>query len=115
MSLHLYETFRGSKSHDSVCAQFFCTLNIQLGDDLKISKDAMSKFYHNLLMQTLRKPKHKITVNFIKISYLVININNFLQNKTCNFKKIDQETKQHTLKLLKTIAFCWKNLKCIIF
>ena len=53
-----------------------------MGDDLKLSEDAMFKFYQNLLMQALSKSNHKITVNFIKISYLVRNINNFLQNET---------------------------------
>ena len=59
-----------------------------------MSYNVMSKFYRNLLMQALSKPGHKETVDFIKITDLVININNFLWNKTYNFNKIDQETKK---------------------
>ena len=59
-----------------------------------MSYNVMSKFYHNLLMQALSKSGHKETVDFIKITDLVININNFLWNKTYNFNKIDQETKK---------------------
>ena len=59
-----------------------------------MSYNAMGKFYHNLPMQALSKSGHKETVDFIKITDLVININNFLWNKTYNFNKIDQETKK---------------------
>ena len=57
-----------------------------------MSYNVMSKFYRNLLMQALSKSGHKETVDFIKITDLVININNFLWNKTYNFNKIDHET-----------------------
>ena len=77
-ALYLDEKFRGSKSHTLVCTQFLCALNVQLGGDLKMSYNAMGKFYHNLLMQALSKSGHKETVDFIKITDLVININNFL-------------------------------------
>ena len=59
-----------------------------------MSYNAMGKFYHNLLMQALSKSGHKETVDFIKITDLVINIKHFLWNKTYNFNKIDQETKK---------------------
>lgn len=47
--------FRGRKSHSLVCTQFLCALSTYLGSDRKVSKDAMTKFYQNLLMQALDK------------------------------------------------------------
>ena len=58
-----------------------------------MSYNPMSKFY-NLFMPALSKSGHKETVDFMKITDLVIHINNFLWNKTYNFNKIDQETKK---------------------
>ena len=43
-----------------------------------MSYNAMRKFYHNLFMPALSKSGHKETVDFMKITDLVININNFL-------------------------------------
>ena len=43
-----------------------------------MSYNPMSKFYHNLFMPALSKSGHKETVDFMKITDLVIHINNFL-------------------------------------
>ena len=42
LPLYLYERFRGGKSHGLVCTQFLCALNIQLGYDSNLLKDAMN-------------------------------------------------------------------------
>ena len=57
----------------------------------------MSEFYHNLSLQALSKCNHEISLNFSKTSDLVMNINHLLQDKTYNFKRIEQETKQNEL------------------
>ena len=38
-----------------VCVYFLAVLNIHLGGEKIISKNAMSEFYHNLSMQALSK------------------------------------------------------------
>ena len=40
------------------------SLNIQLGGDPNLSKDAMSEFYHNLSLQALSKSNHEILLCF---------------------------------------------------
>ena len=94
------QKFRGSKSDALVCTQFLCTLNIQLGVDLKIPEDAMSEFYRNLSIQVLSKSNHKIRVDFTKISDLVKNINYNLQNETYDFWKINDEAKQNAFNFI---------------
>ena len=106
---YLCERLRGGKSHGLVCTQFLCALNIQLGGDPNLSKDAMSEFYYNLLMQALSKSNHKILLNISETSDLAMNINYIIQNKTYKFKEIEQETKQDELKKLKSDFFFIKK------
>ena len=46
---------RVTKSHGLVCTQFLCVLNIYLGSNRQISKDAITECYHNLLMHPLNQ------------------------------------------------------------
>ena len=59
--------------------------------DQKISKDAITEFYHNVLMQTLSKLNHKITSDFARTSGLVISINSSLQKMFYEYKKVNQK------------------------
>lgn len=53
-------------------------------------------------MQVLNETNHEILLNFSKASDLMRHINYILQNKTYNFKKILQETKQDEIKIFKS-------------
>lgn len=83
----LCELFRGTKSHGLVCAQFLCALNIYSGKGKQISKDGMTEFYHNLLMQALSKSNYEITLDFTGTSELVKKVNFSHQKMVYEHKK----------------------------
>ena len=87
----LCKLLRSAKSHSLVYAQVFCVLNFYLVGDQKISKDAITEFYHNVLMQTLSKLNHKITSDFARTSALVTSINSSLQKMFYEYKKVNQK------------------------
>ena len=87
----LCKLLRSAKSHSLVCVQVFCVLNFYLVGDQKISKDAITEFYHNVLMQTLSKLNHKITSDFARTSGLVKSINSSLQKMVDEYKKVNQK------------------------
>lgn len=62
-------------------------LNIFLGGNSKISKDTMSEFFNNLLMQDLIKSDDSVLIKFDSISLLVKNINEIFFKKVFEFKK----------------------------
>ena len=62
-------------------------LNIFLGSDSKISKDALSEFFHNLLVQTLIKSNDSVLIKFDTSSLLVKNTDEIFQKKVFEFKK----------------------------
>lgn len=87
----LCKLLRSAKSHSLVCVQVFCVLNFYLVGDQKISKDAITEFYHNVLMQTLTKLNHKITSDFARTSGLLKSINSSLQKMVYEYKKVNQK------------------------
>lgn len=87
----LCKLLRSAKSHSLVCVQVFCVLNFYLVGDQKISKDAITEFYHNVLMQTLSKLNHKITSDFARTSGLLKSINSSLQKMVYEYKKVNQK------------------------
>lgn len=87
----LCKLLRSAKSHSLVCVQVFYVLNFYLVGDQKISKDAITEFYHNVLMQTLSKLNHKITSDFARTSGLVKSINSSLQKMVYEYKKVNQK------------------------
>lgn len=87
----LCKLLKSAKSHSLVCVQVFCVLNFYLVGDQKISKDAITEFYHNVLMQTLSKLNHKITSDFARTSGLVKSINSSLQKMVYEYKKVNQK------------------------
>ena len=70
----LYKMFRGEKSDSLVCRQFLCALNIYLSDDRQLSRDALTGFLQNLLMQVLSKSNHKVSLDFSITCELVKNL-----------------------------------------
>ena len=64
----LHEKFNSENSRGIFCVYFLVALNIHLGDEKIISKNAMSEFYHNLSMQALSKSNGKIFINFVAIN-----------------------------------------------
>ena len=62
-------------------------LNIFLGGNSKISKDTMSEFFNNLLMQDLIKSDDSVLIKFNSISQLVKNFNEKYPKKNFQFKK----------------------------
>ena len=73
----LYEKI-SSGSRGLVCIYFLATLNIHLGGEKIIPKNAMSEFYQNLSMQALSKSNDKILVNFNVINQLNKNLNSLI-------------------------------------
>ena len=65
---------------------FVAALNIHLGSEKMISKNAMSEFYCNLSMQALSKSNDKIFVNFDAINQLNENSNNLMTGEIHAFE-----------------------------
>ena len=87
----LYKNFCSTDAHGLVCVQFLAVLNVFLGSDEIISKNATSKFFHNLSMQALNEMDNRVKLKFDAINDLKRNIkNNFLTteaNKSKTFPK----------------------------
>ena len=83
----LHEKFNSENSRAIVCVYFLMALNIHLGDEKIISKNAMSEFYHNLSMQALSKSNGKIFINLDTINLLNKNLNNLMIGKIHAFEK----------------------------
>ena len=52
---NLYEKFQSTDLHGLVSVQFLAALNVFMGEDKTISKNAMSEFINNLSMQALSR------------------------------------------------------------
>ena len=85
----LYEKFSIGDTWGLVCTQFMAALNLNifLGSDSKISKGAISKFFHNLLMQALSKSDDSVLKKFDSIGLLVKNINEIFKKNFLNLQK----------------------------
>ena len=105
----LCKLLRSAKSHSLVCVQVFCVLNFYLVGDQKISKDAITEFYHNVLMQTLSKLNHKITSDFARTSGLVKSINSSLQKMVYEYKKVNQKIELEKDKIVTKTRDLLKN------
>ena len=62
----LYEKFQFTESHGLVSVQFLAALNVFLGGDKNISKNAMSEFFHNLTMQALIKTTTELKLDLMR-------------------------------------------------
>ena len=87
----LYENFNSTDAHGLVCVQFLAALNLFLGSDKIISKNAMSEFFHNLSMQALNEMDNRVKLKFDAISDLNKNIDNLLITEANKFKTLPKE------------------------
>ena len=83
----LYDTYVGRDMQGLVSVQFLAAFNKFLGSDKEISRDAMSKFFHNLSWQALTNDNDAIRIEFPAITELVKSINLLLQKKIYDFKR----------------------------
>ena len=58
----LYENFNSTDARRLVCVQFLAALNVFLGGNKIISKNAMRTFFHNLSMQPLSEMEDRAKV-----------------------------------------------------
>ena len=73
-SIDLYQNFKATDARALVSIQALAALNIHLGGDKTISKNALSEFLHNLSFQALSKETDDIYLNFNNVSELIIDI-----------------------------------------
>ena len=66
----LYENFDLVDAHGLVCVQFHTVLNVFLGSDKVILKNAMSDFFHKLSMQELNEMDDRVKLKFDAINDL---------------------------------------------
>ena len=72
--IELYQNFKATDARALVSIQALAALNIHLGGDKTISKNALSEFLHNLSFQALSKETDDIYLNFNNASELIIDI-----------------------------------------
>ena len=77
----LHETYVGRDMQGLTSVQFLAAFNRFLGGDKKISRNAMSEFFHNLSWQALTNDNDSIKIEFTAITELVKSINLLLQKK----------------------------------
>ena len=79
--IELYQNFKATDARALVSIQALAALNIHLGGDKTISKNALSEFLHNLSFQALSKEIDDIYSNFDNVSELIIDILEVLAKK----------------------------------
>ena len=82
----LYLNFSSTEAHGLVCVQFLKALNVHLGGEKNISKNAMSEFFHNLSMQAFNQSDDRIEIKFGTVNRLNKNINNLLTTEANSFR-----------------------------
>ena len=85
---NLYKKFQLTDSHGLVSVQFLAALNVFMGGDKTISKNAMSEFFNNLSMQVLSRDDDRIEIRFEAITEL---------NRS--FKNLFKEDQHHSSRL----------------
>ena len=85
--LALYEKYAGRDMRGIVSVQFLAALNIFLGGDPELSRDAMSKLFHNLSWQALTNDNDRYQIQFDAISMLVQSINQSLQRHVIDHRR----------------------------
>ena len=93
----LFEKFNSTNAHGLVLTQFLAALNIFIGGDKTISKNAMSEFFHNLSMQALSRDDDRINIKFDAIKELNNSIKELHKNevdRNSNINFIDLRPKQ---------------------
>ena len=73
-SIDLYQKSKGIYAKRLVSIQAHAALNIHLGGNKIISKNALTEFLHNLTFQALSKENDNIYLSFDNIGLLVLDI-----------------------------------------
>ena len=71
LHFELYKKFSSGNARGLVCVHFLVALNVHLGGDKMVSKNAMNEFFHNLSMQALSKSDDAILMKFDAINKLI--------------------------------------------
>ena len=87
----LYENFNSTEVHRLARVQFLAVLNVHLGGEKYILKNAMNEFFHNLSMQALNQLVDRIEIQFDAINKLNKSINNLLITQAYKFRKQSEE------------------------
>ena len=87
----LYENVTPTEVHGLVCVQFLAVLNVHLGGEKYILKNAMNEFFHNLSIQALNQLVDRIEIQFDAINKLIKSINNLLITEAHKFRKQPEE------------------------
>ena len=87
----LYETYVGRDMQGITSVQFLAAFNRFLGGNVKLSRNAMNEFFHNLSWQALTNDNDSVQIKFEAITELVKSINFLLQKKIYESKKRTQE------------------------
>ena len=92
----LYKRFKSVDTRGLVCVHFLAALNVHLGGNKMTSKNAMSGFFYNLLMQTLRKSDDTIFIKFDAINRPNKSLNDLLMADSLAFntEKISRMTNE---------------------
>ena len=85
----LYKKFSSESTRGLVCVQYLAALNIHLGGDKTIPKDAMSEVFHNLSMQAMSKSDNSILLKLDATNRLNKSINSLLVNKTLTYENAE--------------------------
>ena len=64
-----------------------CAINIFMSRDCRLAKDILSKLFHNLSLQALRKKKFNVELKFNNITKIMKEIDRNSQNKALKDKK----------------------------
>ena len=79
--IDLYQKFKETDAKALVLIQALAALNIHLGGNRIVSKNALTKFLHDLTFQALRKENDKIYLNFDNVGISVLDILECLAKK----------------------------------
>ena len=81
----LYKRYNSGNTRRLVCILFLAALNVHLGGDKMISKNAMYEIFHNLSMQALSKSDDTFVIKFDAINILNQILNELLTAKALTF------------------------------
>ena len=98
----MYKLFHSTRSHGIVSMQFLVALNLFFGKKQEISKDALTKVYHNLSLQALSNNEN-IELKFESLTKLATEIKLHLQNLIFANKSGMQKLKFNNEKNLREI------------
>ena len=79
--IDLYQKFIETNAKALASIQALAALNIHLGGNRIVSKNALTKFLHNVTFQALSKENDQVTLSFGKIGFLVLDILECLEKK----------------------------------